>query len=211
MFSRLTEADVRRAERGGLLPMTAERGLELFDRALSVDAALLVPARWDLSALRGSAGTGEGVPELMRALVAVPSWVRRRTVAAAGPLTADQGLGRRLAGLSAAARERELLELVRGQVAAVLGHDGTGEVQAQQAFRSLGFDSLISVELRNRLAQVTGLRLPATLVSTMPPRPRLPGTLRRPSRRRVRTGFSLPLCPVCVRVTVTVPGWLSRW
>ena len=152
MFSRLTEADVRRAERGGLLPMTAERGLELFDRALSVDAALLVPARWDLSALRGSAGTGEGVPgELMRALVAVPSWVRRRTVAAAGPLTADQGLGLRLAGLSAAARERELLELVRGQVAAVL--DMTVPVRCRLSRRSgAGPRFAISVELRNGCA-----------------------------------------------------------
>ncbi|MFJ2444657.1 beta-ketoacyl reductase, partial [Streptomyces sp. NPDC087658] len=80
MFSRLTEADVRRAERGGLLPMTAERGLELFDRALEADAALLVPARWDLPALRGA---GDGVPELIRTLVPASAGVRRRTAAAA--------------------------------------------------------------------------------------------------------------------------------
>ncbi|MDH6543445.1 type I polyketide synthase [Streptomyces sp. SPB4] len=161
----LDDTDLARFGRGGVTPLTAEQGLALFDAAVDRDEALSVPVRLDPAALRDSAG-GADLPALYRSLVRTP--VRRAAGTAAAAEPDGSALTRKLAGLSAERRRDVLLDLVRTNVAAVLGHANPGSIEADRAFKELGFDSLTAVELRNRLGAATGLRLPATIVFDHP-------------------------------------------
>jgi hypothetical protein len=156
MTGHLSDTDLHRMAGLGLGALTTEEGLALFDAALGGEDAVLVAARLDTAALRSA----ERVPAPLRGLVRRP--VRR----AAGARTAD--LPERLAALPDEEREPFLVDLVREQAAAVLGHASNGSLGAGRAFSEVGFDSLTAVELRNRLATASGLRLPATLVFDHP-------------------------------------------
>ncbi|WTU28531.1 type I polyketide synthase [Kitasatospora purpeofusca] len=84
-------------------------------------------------------------------------------------------LARRLADADPGERPAVLVDVVRTEVAAVLGHEGTGEIGADAVFFDIGFVSLTAVELRNRLQNVTGLELPALLAFDQPTPERLAG------------------------------------
>ena len=79
-----------------------------------------------------------------------------------------RALAERVAGAGEDERRQLLLEIVRTDVARVLGHSTAATLDVRRPFKELGFDSLAAVELRNRLEQETGLRLPATLVFDHP-------------------------------------------
>ncbi|MGA2166258.1 MAG: SDR family NAD(P)-dependent oxidoreductase, partial [Solirubrobacteraceae bacterium] len=158
MTGALTEADLARIERSGVSPLSPAEGLELFDAARALDRALVIPARLNLRALRAIARIG-GVPPLLRGLIRAPT---RRARAASGSLAA------RLASIPPEEREGATLQIVRAEIAAVLGHSSAERVDAGRAFKDLGFDSLSAIELRNRLDATTGLTLPATLIFDYP-------------------------------------------
>ncbi|HEY6781352.1 MAG TPA: beta-ketoacyl synthase N-terminal-like domain-containing protein, partial [Thermoleophilaceae bacterium] len=141
----------------GIVALEPAKGLALLDAAMGVDRALLAPIRLDRAALRAQARECR-LPALLRGLVRVPA--RRGH---------DEGtLAARLSGIAESERDGVVLEVVRSEVAAVLGHGSAQGIDAGRAFKELGFDSLTAVELRNRLNAATGLRLPSTLVFDYP-------------------------------------------
>ncbi|HEX8053922.1 MAG TPA: type I polyketide synthase, partial [Thermoleophilaceae bacterium] len=151
-------ADTDRLRRLGAELMTNDEGLALFDAARDAGDAVPVPVRLDTAALRAQARDGL-LPPILSGLVRAPS---RSSGARTG------SLARRLAELPEDKWDEAVLELVRRDVAAVLGHDSPDQVGPQRSFKELGFDSLSAVELRNRLTQTTGLRLTSTLVFDHP-------------------------------------------
>ncbi|MFB6903287.1 SDR family NAD(P)-dependent oxidoreductase [Streptomyces bacillaris] len=170
MADTLQDADLKRMERYGVLPVSAELGMALFDAACDDPAAALVPVRLDRKALRTS---GQELPPLLRGLVRTAarragSGAQTPSSAPGGPAADADALREKLAGLPEDRRLKAVADTVQDIVAAVLGHSGVDAIDPEAPFRDLGFDSLTSLELRNALNRATGLRLPATVVFDRP-------------------------------------------
>ena len=149
----LDEVALNRLRRVGIVPLTNEKGLELFDAARQIDEAAIVPVHLDLTALRRFAKAGV-LPPLLRRLVRAPLH---------GGRSRERSLARRLAAIPKAEWGDIVLQTLRSEVAAVLGYDSAEMIDPQVEFKDLGFDSLAAVELYNRLCQTTSLRLPTTM------------------------------------------------
>ncbi len=151
--------------RRGVLEMAPEPAVGVLRRALDGGETCLTVARIDWRRYAPSYASARArpligdLPEAQRAL---------ERAAGSGGDARESALAARLAGLSARARERLALELVCAHAAGVLGHEAAAEVPAQRPFRELGFDSLMAVQLCDRLQVATGLSLPSTLVFDHP-------------------------------------------
>jgi pimaricinolide synthase PimS1 len=164
----LDGADLARIARTGVAPMAVDRGLALLDAALRLDEPVLMPVALDSRAMR-TAVASQSVPAVLRGLFPVHDATVTRQWAAKS--TAEQyrePWGRRLAGRSADAQSDLVLAMVRSHVAEVLGLDEPDAIAPRQGLMDMGFDSLMAVDLRNRLGETTGLRLPTTLVFDYP-------------------------------------------
>ena len=146
-----------RTGRIGIRSWSSRQLPALFDAAARQEASGVVAVRVDTRTL--SARPADTLPAALRGLVSARAAAR---VAAAVPPPTDWSA--QLAGLPAVEQRRILLNLVRAQAAAVLGQSDPSRIEPDRGFLEIGVDSLTAVELRNRLASATGLRLPPTLI-----------------------------------------------
>ncbi|MEU8825805.1 type I polyketide synthase [Streptomyces sp. NPDC048636] len=160
MTADLSDVDRNRLSRGGAVGLSPEEGLALFDVALRLDEPVVLPMRLDFAALTDRAAAGQVAP-VLRGLV-------RRPRRAAGAEVDTEAFAARLAAATDPEQDEILLELVRAEAAQVLGHASPTALDPELVFTDIGFDSLTAVELRDRLAARTGLRLPATFVFDHP-------------------------------------------
>lgn len=128
----------------GVLPLSADAGMAAFERAMRTTEPVLVPVLLD--ARRQETSETEAEPA---------SW------------------NHTLAEVPEEERFAVLTELLRAEVAAVLGFPDSASLPLDKDFTELGFDSLTVLQLRNRIGAVTGLRLSPTTVFDHPTLPRL--------------------------------------
>ncbi|MGW6570513.1 SDR family NAD(P)-dependent oxidoreductase, partial [Streptomyces sp. NPDC054975] len=153
-----------RMRRLGIPGMPPEQAVEALPQAVAGPDASLVVADidWERFAPRFQATRPSPLlSELPEARAAL-------TAASASAADGQSPLADTLAGLTEPEQHRAVLELVRAQAATVLGHATPAGITAGKAFKEIGFDSLTVVEMRNRLAAATGLRLPTTLLFDNP-------------------------------------------
>ena len=161
MTSHLGRADLLRMRRQGVQALSLELGLELLDAAQSLPDAVVIPIRLDVGVMQRQ--FAEEVPALYRGLLR--GGLRRASASSAD----TNALRARLASLSSEGeRLQALVELVQEDIAAVLALPGASSVQVDVPLKELGLDSLMAVELRNRLSGRVGIKLPTTVAFDYP-------------------------------------------
>ncbi|MER6175939.1 type I polyketide synthase [Streptosporangium sp. NPDC001681] len=157
MTGTMTAVDHDRILRSGIEALSDEDGLRLFDAVLTAGPALLGAMRVNVPALR------RGSPRpAWNGIVRPPN--RRTIVTGASEAGTAGSLRRQFAELDEAGQVRLIENTVRSHAAAVLGHSDPSVVDPNREFLQSGFDSLSAMELRNRLNQVTGLKLASMAV-----------------------------------------------
>ncbi len=151
----------------------------IHSRLASQLSAFKVPHRFVVAEQLPRTSTGKLMRSVLRAETAAqPIWDLQSDAPRSDPATPTDGapapimpsaanpndatLNERLAALQHE-RQRLVMEAVSAEAANILGERGPRSLNPDLTFAELGFDSQMTVELRNRLAAVTGLQLRDTV------------------------------------------------
>ncbi|OIJ85462.1 hypothetical protein BIV25_44125 [Streptomyces sp. MUSC 14] len=160
------------AHEDGVGQRLSAQGLEPMPTHPALSALLHVLGRGDATAVvadvRWERIAAQFPPRSATLLRNVPEFRAGTAESPAADPHEGPALRERLVGLSAPERGHTVTELIRAQVAKVLGHADPKAVKATQTFQEIGFDSLAALQLRNRLCAATGLALPGTLAFDHP-------------------------------------------
>ncbi|PYQ39697.1 MAG: hypothetical protein DMF77_20715 [Acidobacteria bacterium] len=162
MAASLGGHDQRRWADVGLSPIPPDEGMAILERVIGSGLAqvTVLPVQWPRFLAQFEAGSE---PRLFAEVAReVRPGTSARSAAAAGELR------KRLEGTPPSKRRRVVLAHVREQVLKVLALDSSQPLDDRQGFQALGMDSLMAVELRNRLQAATGRPLSSTLAFDYP-------------------------------------------
>ncbi|MGW8362996.1 SDR family NAD(P)-dependent oxidoreductase [Streptomyces wedmorensis] len=149
----LDEVDLKRINRLGIVAFTDQEGMELFDTALWAPDAVLVPAKFDFAAMHAQLEPGH-LPLMFRGLLKAGRRFAQDEASGVGKLAEE------LANATKAEREQIVLDMVQREAVAIIGYLSADDFGPETGLFDIGYDSLTAVELRNRLSELTGLRLP---------------------------------------------------
>jgi acyl carrier protein len=149
-----------RLSRRGLFPIDPQRGVEMFAAMLRDGRPQQLAIDADWTSYLASNATGAPAPLWKR--------LHRPAPANGQPQQNDTWAVVDLAALPPAERKARLRTIVYEQLSAVVGLTPGLVPDPDQGLRDLGVDSLMSLELKNRLQVVIGCSLPSTLVFDYP-------------------------------------------
>ena len=152
--------------RRGMADVAVAEVAQVLQQALDADEATLVVADIDWSRF-APALTADRARPLISEIPEAQQALGAGAEEADGGNESSSSLRQRLRALTDEDQRRLLVDLVRSEVASILGY-GTDQVGSARPFKELGFDSVNAVGLRNRLGGATGLKLPPTLVFDYP-------------------------------------------
>ena len=155
----LKPSDRRRIERAGYLSIGPALGMAALDASVRDGAAVIVSTPLDEAAM---SSRPDQIPAVFREIVRTPL---RPSLT---EMTDSEPWGERISLLDDQERTTVVLAEVLAAVSDVLGQSDSDSIPVRSAFPELGFDSLLSVELRNRLAAASGLALPLTTLFDHP-------------------------------------------
>ncbi len=146
----------------GLKPFGPEEGLAAIEVVLREPVPQVAVIRADWTAYAREVDGPRPAPFFERVITHA---VERPSAAAPAQ---KENLAARLRAVTPTEGRKLLQAHVRQQIATVLGLDAGFRLEAQHGLRDLGIDSLMSIELRNRLQASLGSPLPSTLVFDYP-------------------------------------------
>jgi myxalamid-type polyketide synthase MxaB len=146
----------------GILTVSPEEGLQVMERLMSCDHVQAVVLRADWRRFLGQY-PAERRPSILSELLIGVQPQTKAPVRLQEPVLLSQ-----IEQASPHERRKLLQTHIRQVVIQVLGLEPSFFIDPQQGLRDIGIDSLMSLELRNRLQHSTGQSLPSTLAFDFP-------------------------------------------
>ncbi|NEO76847.1 type I polyketide synthase [Moorena sp. SIO4G3] len=158
MAARLDSLNQNRLESSGMIAIEPERGMQALDSLLSDSSSQVVvlPINWSKFVKQLPGGHGKKIPFLEALISTEPS------------LTKKSAFREQLESVPVSERQELLTNQIRSLIAKTLGWTDTQKIGMRQPLFDLGLDSLMAVELKNRLESSLETSLSSTLLFDYP-------------------------------------------